>query len=133
MDSDYDEWLSELIQEGLEQMLKKLTPEQLAELEDNAEEIASSAVAKAIDVTAKGMVETLKADAPAMLAHRRSGRTEFERRLAEHWGGAFDLSEMVMKVPTRLVSSSTRSTARQTGCTITSSRRWDAYRHEPAG
>jgi Family of unknown function (DUF5677) len=98
MDFDYDEWLSELIQEGLEQLLSKLTPEQLAELEDNAEAIASNAVAKAIDGAAKGMVETLKADAPAMLAHRKSGQAEFERRLAEHWAEAFALSEMVMKV-----------------------------------
>ncbi len=33
-----------------------------------------------------------------MLAERRAFRTKFEKRLAEHWGRAFALSEMVMRV-----------------------------------
>jgi hypothetical protein len=33
-----------------------------------------------------------------MLEHRRGWQAEFEKRLAEHWGRAFDLAEMVMKV-----------------------------------
>ena len=98
MDRDYDEWLCEVIAEGLEQAIRQLTPEELAELEEKAEDIASTAVSDAIKETAKGMVQTLKANAPGMLANRRSWQMEFERRLARHWGEAFDLSEMVMKV-----------------------------------
>ena len=98
MDADYDEWLREVIKEGLEQALKRLTPEELASLEGRAEDIASTAVSEGIEAAARAMVKTLKADAPGMLEHRRSWQAEFEQRLAQHWGEAFDLSEMVMKV-----------------------------------
>jgi Family of unknown function (DUF5677) len=95
---DYDKQLWETIQRGLEEVLKKLTPEQLAELESKVEDVASLAVTEAIESTAKAMVEQLKRDSPGMLEHQRDFHVGFAKRLAEHWGRAFDLSEMVMKV-----------------------------------
>jgi Family of unknown function (DUF5677) len=95
---DYDESFARAIEEGLQQALDSLSPEQLAELEGSIEDITSTAVSDAIDATAKGIVESLKEDAPGMLEHRRGWQAEFEKRLSEHWGNAFDLSEMVMKV-----------------------------------
>jgi hypothetical protein len=98
MEYDYDENFIRAMEEGLEDALESLTPEQLAKLEDNVDNLISTAVSQAIDDSAKGLVERLKQDAPGMLEHRRGWQAEFEKRLAEHWGPAFDLAEMVMKV-----------------------------------
>ncbi len=98
MEYDYDENFREAMEDGLERALEGLTPEQLAKLENNADNFMSMAVSQAIDDSAKGLVERLKQDAPGMLEHRRGWQAEFEKRLAEHWGPAFDLAEMVMKV-----------------------------------
>src|ERR1019366_8543572 len=43
-------------------------------------------------------VEALKRSSPPMLAERQAFRAKFEKRLAEYWGRAFDLSEMVIRV-----------------------------------
>jgi hypothetical protein len=98
MEYDYDENFREAMEDGLERALEGLTPEQLAKLEDNVNDLISTAVSQAIEDSAKGLVERLKQDAPGMLEHRRGWQAEFEKRLAEHWGPAFDLAEMVMKV-----------------------------------
>jgi hypothetical protein len=95
---DYDENFRKAMEDGLELALEDLTPEQLAKLQDNADDFISTAVSRAIEDSAKGMAERLKQDAPGMLEHRRSWQAEFEKRVAEHWGSAFDLAEMVMKV-----------------------------------
>jgi hypothetical protein len=97
MDYDFDEDFREAVEDGLAQALQHLTPEQLSALSENADELLSTTVAEAIEESAKGLVEHLRQDAPAMLEHRRSWRAEFGQRLAEHWGQAFDLAEMVMK------------------------------------
>jgi hypothetical protein len=98
MEYDYDENFREAMEDGLERALEGLTPEQLAKLEDNVDDLISTVVSQAIEDSAKGLVERLKQDAPGMLEHRRGWQAEFEKRLAEHWGPAFDLAEMVMKV-----------------------------------
>ncbi len=98
MEDDYDENFREAMEDGLERALEGLTSEQLTKLEDNVEDFVSTAVSQAIEDSAKGLVESLKRDAPGMLEHRRGWQAEFEKRLAEHWGPAFDLAEMVMKV-----------------------------------
>jgi hypothetical protein len=95
---DYDENFREAMEDGLERALASLTPEQLAKLEDNVDDLISTAVSQAIEDSAKGLVERLKQDAPGMLEHRRGWQAEFEKRLGEHWRPAFDLAEMVMKV-----------------------------------
>ncbi len=69
---------------SLERALEGLTPEQLAKLEDNVDDLISTAVSQAIEESAKGLVERLKQDAPGMLEHRRGWQAEFEKRLAEH-------------------------------------------------
>jgi hypothetical protein len=88
VDTDYDEWLRTLIEPGLEQAVSRFTPEQLAELEEKAEDIASATVSHAIEATTKGMVERLKADAPGMLEHRRTWQTD-----VEHVGVAGNVSD----------------------------------------
>ncbi len=98
MEYDYDENFREAMGDGLERALEGLTPDQLAKLENNVEDVISTAVSQAIEDSAKGLVERLKQDAPGMLEHRRGWQAKFETRLAEHWGPAFDLAEMVMKV-----------------------------------
>jgi Family of unknown function (DUF5677) len=98
MEYDYDEKFRESMEDGLERALEGLTPEQLANLEDNFDSLISTSVSQAIEDSAKGLVERLKQDAPGMLEHRRGWQAEFEQRVAEHWGSAFDLAEMVMKV-----------------------------------
>jgi Family of unknown function (DUF5677) len=98
MEYDYDEKFRESMEDGLECALEGLTPEQLAKLEDNFDSFISTSVSQAIEDSAKGLVERLKQDAPGMLEHRRGWQAEFEQRVAEHWGSAFDLAEMVMKV-----------------------------------
>ncbi len=98
MEYDYDEKFRESMEDGLERALEGLTPEQLAKLEDNFDSFISTSVSQAIEDSAKGLVERLKQDAPGMLEHRRGWQAEFEQRVAEHWGSAFDLAEMVMKV-----------------------------------
>ena len=86
MEYDYDENFREAMEDGLERALEGLTPEQLAKLEDNVNDLISTAVSQAIEDSAKGLVERLKQDAPGMLEHRRGWQAEFEKRLAEHWG-----------------------------------------------
>ena len=98
MEYDYDENFREAMENGLERALKGLTPEQLDKLEANVDALISTVVSQAIEDAAKGLVERLKQDAPGMLEHRRGWQAEFEKRLAEHWGPAFDLAEMVVKV-----------------------------------
>ncbi|MGD0453236.1 MAG: DUF5677 domain-containing protein [Solirubrobacteraceae bacterium] len=98
MDYDYDETFRKAMEEGLERALEGLTPEQAAALEDSADDLLSRVVSETIEDSAKGLVGDLKRDAPGMLEHRRNWQADFERRLAEHWGPAFDLAEMVMKV-----------------------------------
>lgn len=98
MDHDYDESFRRAIDDGLEQALADLTQEDLDRLKDNVEDVVSTAVSQAIEDSATRLVERLKQDAPGMLEHRRGSQAEFERRLAEHWGPAFDLAEMVIKV-----------------------------------
>jgi hypothetical protein len=85
MDADYDEWWRDVIDEGLERALRDLTPEQLPELEDRAEDIASTAVSEAIDATARAMVDTRK--------NRRSGNAGAPSELADEvragWRGDY--------------------------------------------
>jgi hypothetical protein len=83
---------------AFDSLVESLTPEQREKLAENVDEVMAAAVSDAMDATAKGIVEQLKQDAPGMLKDRRAGQSEFEQRLFEHWGNAFDLSEMVLKV-----------------------------------
>jgi hypothetical protein len=95
---DYDEGFREAVADGLERALEGLTPDQLTKLENKADEFIGTAVSEAIEGSAADLVGRLKHDAPGMLEHRRHGQEAFEKRLSEHWGPAFDLAEMVMKV-----------------------------------
>jgi Family of unknown function (DUF5677) len=97
MDHDYDEQFRQAIDEGLEQAVSSLSPEQLEQLAGSADEITSTAIRDAVAAGAEGIVERLKQDAPGMLADRRDWQSEFELRLFGNWGSAFDLSEMVFK------------------------------------
>lgn len=100
MEVDYDEFVGEMLAEAIDGAVAKLTTEQraeLAELQDLGERM-SAALNESAENTAGVIVRALKDNAPAMLEHRRREREDFEKRLAEHWGRAFDLSEMVMKV-----------------------------------
>lgn len=100
MEVDYDEFFGDLLTEAIDNALAKLSPElraELAELKDLGDRM-SAALNDSAERTANGIVETLRENAPAMLEHRQREREEFEKRLAEHWGRAFDLSEMARKV-----------------------------------
>jgi hypothetical protein len=96
---DFDEYLRELLDTAFESALSKLTPEQLSKLADDPELQAklSAAASEATEGVAEVIAEQLRKDAPAMVRHRRDWQTEFEKKLAEHWGRAFDASEAVMK------------------------------------
>jgi len=102
MDFDYDESFREAVARGLESVLENLTPEQLAKVQEDGGDRLADAIGEAIpgviEESAKGIVESLKQDAPGMLEHRRTSQADYEKRLADHWGAAFDLTEMVMKV-----------------------------------
>ena len=57
MEYDYDENFREAMEDGLERALEGLTLEQLAKLEDNVDDLISTAVSQAIEDSAKGLVE----------------------------------------------------------------------------
>ena len=100
MGEDFDDDISRVLEEVLEGAVAKMTPEQLAELPNRPvlNEALSAAVNDAIERWADTTVSSLKKAAPGMIEHRRVTREQFEAQLAEHWGRAFDLAEMVIKV-----------------------------------
>jgi Family of unknown function (DUF5677) len=100
VEHDFDEDFARTLGDGLDRALEKLTPEQRAELPEveNLGELMTKVLNDASDHWSRTTVEQLKKDAPAMLEHRRREREQFEARVAAHWGRAFDLAEMVMKV-----------------------------------
>ncbi len=94
---DFDEDFRRTVETGIEMALEGLTPEDLAKVEENSDAILSTALSEAIEDSAKLLVEQLHRDAPAMIEHRRNWHSEVDKHLAEHWGKAFDLTEMVIR------------------------------------
>jgi len=100
MEYDFHQEFRDLLNEGIENALWSMTPEELekAVTDDGFEARVSAAVSDAIQAVATGLAESLNESAEAMLEDRRVHRQDFDRRLSEHWGRAFDLTEMVIKV-----------------------------------
>ena len=86
MDHDFDKNFLSAIEDGLKQAFAALTPEEQEAWMAQSDHALATVVEHTIRESASGLAETLKRDAPPMLAERREIRATMERRVAKHWG-----------------------------------------------
>lgn len=99
---DLDAFMRRLLDGFGDKLVAKLGEDRAVELAEKEPErlqaLIDDAVMGIIATSGQGLVEQLKQDGPAMLAHRRAERRGFEERLTRQWARAFALAEMAMVV-----------------------------------
>lgn len=95
---DWDAWFTQAIEDSLLKSASELTASQLTEFGKKLDEILPGVVAESSTGVAGVIVDGLKTHAPEMLSERRKFDADVQESLNRHWGQAFDLTSMTIRV-----------------------------------
>ncbi len=88
----------EMVDRGIAAALERVDEEQLRTICERSEIDFTAAMREAVEQCGVDLATTLRNAGPEMLAERRQAHSAYAAMIAEHWGPAFDLTEMVLRV-----------------------------------